>query len=102
MNLRQHDIERVEVLLGTRGALCGAGTLAGAVRYLPRRPDATARSFAFRGDLFALEHGVSDGSNAGLTFNLRLVTGKLALSGSANPFLDPGFIDSGTREARSA
>ncbi len=93
IDLRLHDIERVEVLLGPQGTLYGAGTLAGAVRYLPRRPDTERRTFEVRGDLFALAHGGAPGSDAGLTFNLPLVTGRLALRGSIDRYADPGFID---------
>ena len=93
IDLRLQDIERVEVLLGPQGTLYGAGTLAGAVRYLPRRPDAERRTLELRGDLFALAHGGAPGSDAGLTFNLPLVDRKLALRGSVDRFSDPGFID---------
>ena len=93
VDLRLHDIERVEVLLGPQGTLYGAGTLAGAVRYLPRRPDTERRTFEVRGDLFALAHGGAPGSDAGLTFNLPLVSRKLALRGSIDRYADPGFID---------
>ena len=93
VDLRLHDIERVEVLLGPQGTLYGAGTLAGAVRYLPRRPDTERRTLEVRGDLFALAHGGAPGADAGLTFNLPLVTRKLALRGSIDRFADPGFID---------
>ncbi len=93
VDLRLHDIERVEVLLGPQGTLYGAGTLAGAVRYLPRRPDTERRTFEVRGDLFALAHGGAPGTDAGLTFNLPLVSRKLALRGSIDRYDDPGFID---------
>ena len=93
VDLRLHDIERVEVLLGPQGTLYGAGTLAGAVRYLPRRPDTERRTFEVRGDLFALAHGGAPGTDAGVTFNLPLVTGRLALRGSIDRYDDPGFID---------
>ena len=93
VDLRLNDIERVEVLLGPQGTLYGAGTLAGAVRYLPRRPDTEQRTFEVRGDLFALAHGGAPGSDAGLTFNLPLVSRKLALRGSLDRYADPGFID---------
>ena len=93
IDLRLHDIERVEVLLGPQGTLYGAGTLAGAVRYLPRRPDTERRTFEARGDLFALAHGGAPGSDAGVTFNLPLVARRLALRGSIDRYGDPGFID---------
>ncbi len=93
IDLRLNDIERVEVLLGPQGTLYGAGTLAGAVRYLPRRPDTERRAFEVRGDLFTLAHGGAPGSDAGLTFNLPLVSRKLAFRGSIDRYSDPGFID---------
>ena len=93
VDLRLSDIERVEVLLGPQGTLYGAGTLAGAVRYLPRRPDAERRTFDLRTDVFGLAHGGSAGSDTGLTFNLPLVRTRLALRGSVDRFADPGFID---------
>ena len=93
VDLRLHDIERVEVLLGPQGTLYGAGTLAGAVRYLPRRPDTGLRTFEVRGNLFALAHGGTPGSETGVTFNLPLVSRKLALRGSVDYYTNPGFID---------
>ncbi len=63
------------------------------MRYLPRRPDTERRTLDLRGDLFALAHGDAPGSDAGLTFNLPLVTRTLALRGSVDRFADPGFID---------
>ena len=92
VDLRLGDIERVEVLLGPQGTLYG-GTLAGAVRYLPRRPDTERRTFDLRTDVFGLAHGGSAGSDVGLTFNLPLVRRRLALRGSIDRFADPGFID---------
>ena len=93
VDLRLHDVERVEVLLGPQGTLYGAGTLAGAVRYLPRRPDTERRTFEVRGDLFGLSHSAAAGSDAGLTFNLPLVANRLAIRGSVDRYSDPGFID---------
>ena len=93
VDLRLSDIERVEVLLGPQGTLYGAGTLAGAVRYLPRRPDTERHAFDLRTDVFGLAHGGSAGSDVGLTFNVPLVRSRLALRGSIDRFADPGFID---------
>jgi outer membrane receptor protein involved in Fe transport len=53
------DVELVEALLGPQGTLYGAGTLAGAIRYLPNRPDASRWEAEAGGRLYSLQQ--SDG-----------------------------------------
>ena len=92
---RLHDMERVEVLLGPQGVSHGLGAMAGVVRYAPRKPDTRRRSFEVRGEGFALAQGDDPGGDIGLTANLPLAHGKLALRASLGVFANPGFIDYG-------
>jgi len=87
------DINRVESLMGPQGTLYGAGTLAGAVRYVPNRPDLEK----FTSDVSGRAYGLKEGSGAGheeqATLNVPLIAGVLGLRGTFAQYNDPGFID---------
>lgn len=92
IDFKLNDIERVEVLLGPQGTLYGAGTLGGAIRYIPKKPD-------FGGDTFEVRSEISQYSEAddlsyegGFTFN-KALTSNFAIRGSVDFENDSGFTD---------
>ncbi len=92
VDLKLNDLERVEVLLGPQGTLYGAGTLGGAIRYIPKKPD-------FDGDTLDVRTEVSQYSEAddlsyegGFTFNKALAS-NFAIRGSLDFEKDSGFTD---------
>ena len=93
VDLAMNDMQRVEVLLGPQGTLYGSGTLGGAIRYLPNRPELEQTSFDFRASTFDLAESESFGYRSGVTANVPL-SDKLALRVNADYYSDPGFIDS--------
>lgn len=93
IDLKLNDIDRVEVLLGPQGTLYGAGTLAGAIRYIPNKPQADALSYQLRGDLYGLSHSDGVGYEGGGTINVPIIDDRLALRASLDYLDDPGFID---------
>lgn len=92
IELKLNDMERVEVLLGPQGTLYGAGTLGGAIRYIPRRPQFDARTLEFRGDAYGYSAAGSLSVDAGVTVNLP-ITSTFAIRASADRLADSGFID---------
>jgi outer membrane receptor protein involved in Fe transport len=92
IDLEFEDIERVEVLLGPQGTLYGSSTLAGAIRYIPRRPQFDAPSVEFRGNAYSLSESDGFGSKWGSTFNLP-ISESLAFRANVDYLDDPGFID---------
>lgn len=92
IDLKLNDMERVEVLLGPQGTLYGAGTLAGAIRYIPKRPDFTADTFEVRAEAYQYSEANEISSDVGFTFNKQFGD-NFAIRGSLDMLNDSGFVD---------
>ncbi|MHA7899259.1 MAG: TonB-dependent receptor [Henriciella sp.] len=92
IDLKLNDIERVEVLLGPQGTLYGAGTLAGAIRYIPKRPDFEADTFEVRAEAYQYSEADDISSDIGFTFNKQF-SDTFAIRGSLDFLNDTGFVD---------
>lgn len=87
------DLERVETLLGPQGTLYGLGTLAGAIRYIPRRPTLNAVEVDGHARTYVKSHSGQIGYQADAVVNLPVVTDLIALRSVVGYYFDPGFID---------
>jgi outer membrane receptor protein involved in Fe transport len=93
VDFKMNDLDRVEVLLGPQGTLYGAGTLGGAVRYIPAAPDTREFSLEANGDLYSVAHSSGSGYKAGFVVNAPIIEDRLAFRASFNYLDDPGFTD---------
>jgi iron complex outermembrane receptor protein len=93
INMRLNDIDRVEVLIGPQGTLYGAGTLGGAIRYIPKPVELDVTNGQVYGDIFSQSQSSSVGGEGGFVFNTPLIEDELGIRMSFNKFYDPGFID---------
>jgi outer membrane receptor protein involved in Fe transport len=93
VDLTLNDMQRVEVLLGPQGTLYGSGTLGGAIRYLPNRPQFDATSFDFRASTFDVAESDTYGWRGGVMANIP-IGDKFAVRANVDYYDDPGFIDS--------
>jgi outer membrane receptor protein involved in Fe transport len=93
IDLRPYDIERVEVLIGPQGTLYGAGTLAGAVRYIPARPNFDGVTLDTHAKGYVLDESDDIGWGGDLTLNVPLVDDVLAFRGTLGYVEEAGFID---------
>ena len=92
VDLKLNDLERVEVLLGPQGTLYGAGTLGGAIRYIPRKPQFDEFTGEVRSELSQYSKAESASYQLGATINIGL-TDTFAIRGSVDFEDDSGFID---------
>lgn len=87
------DISRVETLLGPQGTLYGLGTLAGAIRYIPNRPDVNNWESEAHGRLYTKSHAVDLGYQVDGMINIPIVQDHIAFRSATGYYYDPGFID---------
>jgi outer membrane receptor protein involved in Fe transport len=92
VDLKLNDMQRVEVLLGPQGTLYGAGTLGGAIRYIPNKPDFAGDSLSVRAETYQYSEADSLSTDFGFTFN-KAITDNFAIRGSLDMLNDSGFID---------
>jgi outer membrane receptor protein involved in Fe transport len=93
VDVRLVDVERVEVLIGPQGTLYGAGTLGGAIRYIPNKAELDVKSFEFSVDAFSGAESDDLGGESSFVLNVPLIDDELAVRASVNHYNDPGFID---------
>ena len=93
IDMKLIDVERVEVLIGPQGTLYGAGTLGGAIRYLPNKPVLDETSGSLYGDVFTLSESDDIGGEGGFVFNTPLIDDELAVRFAVNYLNEPGYVD---------
>lgn len=87
------DIARVETLLGPQGTLYGLGTLAGAIRNIPNRPNTDVIEGEVHGRFYGKEHSGKLGYQVDGVINIPIVRDHIAFRSATGYFYDPGFID---------
>lgn len=87
------DIKRVETLLGPQGTLYGLGTLAGAIRYIPNRPNVDTFEGEVHGSFYGKSHGSKPGYQMDAVINIPLAKDHIAFRSTTGYYYDPGFID---------
>ena len=92
VDLKVLDIDRVEVLIGPQGTLYGAGTLGGAIRYIPNKPILDETSGKVYGGLNSVDEG-DTGHEAGFVFNTPIAEDELGLRVAVQTQKNAGFID---------
>lgn len=92
VDLKLLDIDRVEVLIGPQGTLYGAGTLGGAIRYIPNKPVLDETTVKIYGGVNTVTEG-GNGHEAGFVFNTPLSDDELGLRVAFQQQKNAGYID---------
>jgi outer membrane receptor protein involved in Fe transport len=90
-DLHVYDLESIEVIRGPQGTLYGAGSMAGTIRMITKKPDTTAFSLSTDFSESETDHG---GPNYSLRASANIpLTDTLAARVAAYRSQDSGFID---------
>ena len=92
VDLVAKDMERVEILRGPQGTLYGAGSLAGAVRYIPARPNVDEFTIDLGGNVYAIDESDDGSYDVDATVNVPLGE-RFAFRGLLSYEDRAGFID---------
>ena len=92
VDLKILDVQRVEVLIGPQGTLYGAGTLGGAIRYIPNKPVLDETTVKVYGGLNTVSEG-GTGHEAGFVFNMPIANDVLGLRAAYQSKENAGYID---------
>ena len=87
------DVSRVEVLQGPQGTLYGLGTLAGAVRYIPNRPETDRIALQAHGRGYAESHSSDLGFVGDIAVNVPILKDHIAFRTATGYYSNAGFID---------
>lgn len=93
IDLKPYDLERVETLIGPQGTLYGAGTLAGAVRYIPNKPRTDELTVDAHAKTYFMSESDDIGYGGDVTVNVPLVDDVLAFRGTLGYVMEAGYID---------
>ena len=96
LDLRTHDLERVEVLRGPQGTLYGGGSSGGTVRFITNRPDLTGFSAQADVSAYATKGGEGSYEVQGVV-NIPVVEDRFALRVAGLHVREGGWIDQPAR-----
>ncbi|MGX4675859.1 TonB-dependent receptor [SAR92 clade bacterium H246] len=92
-DIRMIDLERVEVLRGPQGTLFGSGSLAGAVRNLPKAPNLQELGGYVKGSYSNTVNSGSENTKFEGVINIPLVEDILAVRALAYRHEDSGYVE---------
>nr|WP_174291352.1 TonB-dependent receptor [Sphingomonas bacterium] len=93
LDLKLIDVARVEVLQGPQGTLYGLGTLSGAVRYIPNRPDVDRFSVDLHARGYFESHSTDLGGVGDIAVNIPIWRDHIAFRTVTGYYDNAGFID---------
>ncbi|MBU2881406.1 TonB-dependent receptor [Psychrosphaera sp. B3R10] len=92
VDLKILDVQRVEVLIGPQGTLYGAGSLGGAIRYIPNKPVLDETSGRVYGGVNSVNKG-GTGHEVGFIVNMPLISDELGFRAAFQQQKNAGYID---------